>query len=163
MLKPVHIIDDIYIADDGLGNRYDLLRQFGIQHVISLMPENRSDTVRNWYDTYNITHRHLTVTQHPKFPIALYFQKTKWVLDRCNHKKLVVCPNGDNHSIIVVANYIAHKYGLTSAEALKFVTDRTRCNPDSISESFKYQLRDAHDPWLRRERCVKPRTDKLLP
>lgn len=149
MREPVHIIDNIWIADNEYGDRYDLLQLNGFRHVVSLMPENRSAMVRQRLDDLGITHRHLTVTDHPRFPITLYLGKTFWVLGRCDHKRLVVDRTGDNHAIAILINYMAHRYGLTVDEAVRFISAKIPC---CISQSAKYQIRDVHEPWLQKLR-----------
>lgn len=147
----MHIIDNIWIADSEYADRYDLLHLNGFRHVISLTCENRDQMVRQRLDDLGITHRHLTVTNHPRFPIVLYLGKTFWVLQRCNHKRLLVDHQGDTHACAIMINYMAHHYGLTVDEAQRFVEAKVPCR---ISQSAKYQIRDVHEPVLRKLRAI---------
>lgn len=132
-LNMSHIYKNIYISSYYSANNHELLSQYKINHVLSVIPNNIKLGIK-MTNYPGVKYVQINIEDEYNAEISKYFDYTYNIIDNAikkNENILVHCYSGKSRSVTIVTAYLMKKLNITRDQALSIIKkNRPIANPN---------------------------------
>lgn len=132
------ILGGIYLSSiEPMNNKVDLNKEYGVTHVLSVLPGHIDETY-----TQNYHHKQIEVTDEETTNLIPHFDECDTFIDNATKDKgkvLVHCAQGISRSVAIIMVYLMKHYKLNFDQALHAV--KRKCPEAGPNPAFIEQIR----------------------